>query len=266
MSVEKYEARARAANSLLCVGLDPQASAIPERYRNEDMPQFAWNRAVIDATHAFVAAYKPNIAFYEERGVQGLRELQLTIAYLREHHPDIFTICDAKRADIGHTNEAYAAAIFDLMGFDAVTLHPYLGREALAPFIGRRDKVSLILCRTSNPGAGDVQDLMVDGRPLWQVVAEKVSREWSAHNNLMLVVGATYPGEMRRIREVAGDITFLVPGVGAQGGDVQAAVEAGLNSVGLGLIISASRSIISAGNPAEAASTLRDEVNKYRQR
>jgi orotidine-5'-phosphate decarboxylase len=265
MSVEKYNARAEAVNSLVCVGLDPQIDALPERYRDEGTPQFAWNRDVIDATHPYVAAYKPNIAFYEERGVDGLRELQLTIAYLRERHPDIFTICDAKRADIGHTNEAYAAAIFDLMGFDAVTLHPYLGREALAPFLERRDKVSLILCRTSNPGAGDLQDLLVEGRPLWQVVAEKVTTEWNLYGNLMMVVGATYPGEMRRIREVAGDLTFLVPGVGAQGGQVQAVVEAGLNSHNMGLIISSSRGVISAPDPGEAARALRDEINSYRQ-
>ncbi len=145
------------------------------------------------------------------------------------------------------------------MGFDAVTLHPYLGRESLAPFIERRDKVSLILCRTSNPGAGDLQDLLVEGRPLWQVVAEKVTNEWNLYGNLMMVVGATYPGEMRRIREVSGDLTFLVPGVGAQGGEVQAVAEAGLNSHNMGLIISSSRGIISAPDPGEAARALRDE-------
>lgn len=264
MSVQKYDTRAQAVNSLLCVGLDPQIDALPERYRTEETPQFAWNRAVIDSTHQYVAAYKPNVAFYEERGVQGLHELQLTSKYIREHHPDIFTICDAKRADIGHTNAAYAAAIFDLMGFDAVTLHPYLGREALAPFMERKDKVSIILCRTSNPGAGELQDLLIEGRPLWQVVAEKVSQEWNAHGNLMLVVGATYPGELRRIREVAGDLTFLVPGIGAQGGDLQAAVEAGRNSQGRGLIISSSRGIMSADEPGEAARSLRDEINRFK--
>jgi orotidine-5'-phosphate decarboxylase len=264
MSVDKYDARAQEVNSLLCVGLDPSIDDLPELYRNEEMPQFAWNRAVIDATHPYVAAYKPNIAFYEQRGVAGLYELQLTIEYLREQHPRIFTICDAKRADIGHTNEAYAIAILDRLAFDAITLHPYLGREALAPFIERRDKVSLILCRTSNPGAGELQDLEVQGRPLWQLIAEKVSKEWNIHGNLMLVVGATYPGEMRRIREVSGDLTFLVPGVGAQGGDVQAVVEAGLNSQGRGLIISSSRGIMSANDPGEAARALRDEINRFR--
>ncbi len=264
MSVQKYDARAQSVNSLVCVGLDPQIGALPERYRGEETPQFAWNRAVIDSTHTYVAAYKPNVAFYEERGVQGLRELQLTVEYIRERHPGIFTICDAKRADIGHTNAAYAAAIFDRMGFDAVTLHPYLGREALTPFLERADKASIILCRTSNPGAGELQDLIVEGRPLWRIVAEKVSREWNTLGNLMLVVGATYPNELRQIRNIAGDLTFLVPGVGAQGGNVQAAVEAGLNSQGRGLIISSSRGIMGANDPGEAARALCDEINLYR--
>ncbi len=264
MSVTKYDARASAVNSLVCVGLDPQIDALPERYRDEEMPQFAWNRAVIDATHPYVAAYKPNMAFYEERGVEGLNELYRTIEYIREQHPDIFTICDAKRADIGHTNAAYATAIFDRMGFDAVTLHPYLGREALAPFIERANKVSILLCRTSNPGAGELQDLVIEGRPLWHIVAEKVSKEWNVHDNLMLVVGATYPGELREIRQSTGDMTFLVPGIGAQGGDVQAAVEAGANSRGRGLIISSSRAIMAAADPGEATRALRDEINRYR--
>ena len=263
MSVEKYDKRAEAVNSLTCVGLDPQIGMLPERYHEEELPQFAWNRDVIDATHPYVAAYKANIAFYEERGVAGLYELQLTSEYLQERHPDIFAICDAKRADIGHTNDAYAAAIFDRLGFDGVTLHPYLGRDALAPFIERQEKVSLILCRTSNMGADDIQDLMVEGKHLWQVVAEKVYGEWNTHGNLMLVVGATYPGELQRIREVTGDMTFLVPGVGAQGGAVEAVVKVGLNSQGRGLIISSSRAIMLAANPGEAARALRDEINSY---
>lgn len=264
MSADKYDRRAEAVNSLVCVGLDPQIGALPEAYQEDELPQFAWNRFVIDTTHPYVSAYKANIAFYEERGAAGFYELQLTSEYLRERHPDIFTICDAKRADIGHTNDAYAAAIFDRLGFDAVTLHPYLGREALAPFIERSDKVSIIVCRTSNIGADDLQDLMVGGKPLWQVVAEKVYGEWNTHGNLMLVVGATYPNELQQIREVTGDLTLLVPGVGAQGGAVQSVVKAGLNSQGRGLIISSSRAVMLAADPGEAALALRDEINSYR--
>jgi orotidine-5'-phosphate decarboxylase len=170
------------------------------------------------------------------------------------------TICDAKRADIGNTNYGYVKAIFDELGFDAVTVHPFLGREALKPFLSRADKGTIVLCRTSNPGAGELQDLQVDGKPLWQIIAEKVSHEWNANGNCMLVVGATYPNEMRQIRAVAGDITFLVPGIGAQNGDVVAVVEAGLNRVGKGLILTASRSIIFAKDPGEAARATRDQI------
>ncbi|MBI5671479.1 MAG: orotidine-5'-phosphate decarboxylase [Chloroflexi bacterium] len=263
-AVAKFNARADTVNSLLCVGLDTEYGHIPASYQTDEFPQFAFNRFIIDQTHPYAAAYKPNMAFYEARGERGLHELKLTMEYLRQHHPDILTICDAKRADIGSTNEAYASAIFDELGFDAVTLHPYLGREALQPFLARADKGCIILCRTSNPGAGEFQDLQIGGRPLWLVVAEQVSREWNGNGNCMLVVGATYPDEMRRIRESVGDMTFLVPGIGAQGGDVQATVRAGLNHAGKGIIVNASRSILFADDPAAAARALRDEINRYR--
>jgi orotidine-5'-phosphate decarboxylase len=172
----------------------------------------------------------------------------------------VWTVCDAKRADIGNTNRGYVTAVFDAMGFDAVTLHPYLGREALVPFLEREDKVSIVLCRTSNVGAGELQDLMCDGAPLWERVAERVATEWNAKGNVMLVVGATYPEEMRRVRAVAPGMTFLVPGVGAQGGDVRAVVEAGLDVRGRGLLISSSRGILYAASPADAARELRDEI------
>lgn len=263
-AVDKFQSRADRVNSLLCVGLDTDLQRIPAHFRKDEFPQFAFNRFIIDQTHPFTAAYKPNIAFYEAQGEQGLRELRLTMEYLRQNHPDILTICDAKRADIGSTNDAYAAAIFDQLGFDAVTLHPYLGHEALQPFLARADKGCIILCRTSNPGAGEFQDMQVDGKPLWLVVAEKVCQDWNANDNCMLVVGATYPEEMRRIRLAAGGMTFLVPGVGAQGGDVQATIRAGLNSAGKGIIINASRSILFDASPADAAKALRGEINCYR--
>lgn len=259
--IDKFNARADAVGSLLCVGLDSDIGQVPAAFQNDDAPQFAFNRWVIDQTHAFTSAYKLNTAFYEARGEQGWRELRLSFEYLRENYPDVLTICDAKRADIGSTNNGYVKAIFDELGADAITLHPYLGHEALQPFLSRADKGTIILCRTSNPGAGELQDLQVDGKPLWQIVAEKVSQEWNVNGNCMLVVGATYPNEMRQIRAVAGDMTFLVPGIGIQGGDVEATVEAGLNSAGKGLILSASRSIIFAENPAEAAWATCDQIN-----
>lgn len=260
----KYDARAEASNSLVCVGLDADFEKLPERFKALPHPQFEFNKWIVDETHEYVAAFKPNSAFYEARGLEGMEDLKMTIDYLNERHPNIFTILDAKRADIGNTNNGYVSAIYDWLGFDAVTLHPYLGHEALTPFLSRGDKVSIVLCRTSNPGAGDFQDLVADGKPLWQTVAEKVSKEWNMEGNCMLVVGATYPEEMRVIRSVVGDMTFLVPGVGAQGGDVQAVVEAGKNSAGKGLVISSSRGILFAENPKEAARALRDEINLYR--
>lgn len=263
-ALDKFNSRVDFANSLLCVGLDSDINHLPHQFREDEFPQFHFNQWIIEQTHPYVAAYKPNIAFYEARGEQGLHELRLTMEYLRQSHPDILTICDAKRADIGSTSEAYAQAIFDELGFDAVTLHPYLGREALQPFLSRGDKGCIILCRTSNPGAGELQDLPVDGKPLWLVIAEKVCRDWNTNNNCMLVVGATYPDELRRIRQSVGDMTLLVPGIGAQGGDVEAAVHTGINSLGKGMIINAARSIIFADHPGQAAQFLRDEINRYR--
>jgi len=263
--LDKYNRRVEATGSLVCVGLDSEIDRIPSRFSGEDFPQLVFNRWIIDQTAEHAAAIKPNMAFYEARGARGWDELHMTMEYLRAHHPEIVTVCDAKRADIGNTNRGYVTAIFDEMGFDAVTLHPYLGREALAPFLERTDKACIILCRTSNPGAGEFQDLDVDGIPLWQAVAEKVDRDWNSNGNCMLVVGATYPEEMRTIRAIAPSLTFLVPGVGAQGGDVGAVVAAGLDADDRGLIISSSRGIIFSEDPGGAARELRDEINAARE-
>lgn len=263
--IAKYEARARRANSLLCVGLDSALERLPQRFREAELPQFAFNRWIIEQTHPYVAAYKPNVAFYEAQGAQGLASLAATARYLREQHPDILTICDAKRGDIGSTNAGYVRAIFDELGFDAVTLNPYLGSEALEPFLAREDRACIILCRTSNPGAGEFQDLMIGGLALWRIVAERVSRDWNARGNCMLVAGATYPDELREIRTVAGEMTLLVPGIGAQGGELEATVRAGLNRAGLGLIINSSRGVIFADDPAAEARALRDQINAIRE-
>lgn len=269
--LETYTARVEAVNSLVCVGLDSEFEKLPAAVQNDDDPQFSFNQAIIDATHQFAVAYKLNSAFYEAWGDVGLRSLQRTMDYLHAAYPDIPTIDDAKRADIGNTNRGYVTAIFDQLGFDAVTLHPYLGREALQPFLDRTDKGCIILCRTSNPGSGELQDLVSDGKPIWQHVAERVANEWNANANCLLVVGATYPEEMRQIRRLTGQMTFLVPGIGAQGGDVEAVVTAGLNSEKKGMIINSSRGIIfaSSGNDfaqaaAREARTLRASINQYR--
>jgi len=253
---DKYNKRAREISSLLCVGLDADFEKIPKRFLKKDMPQFAFNQWIIEETHEYAAAFKINIAFYEARGDQGIKELKETMEYLRVYYPDIFTILDAKRADIGNTNNGYVASIFDWLGFDAVTLHPYLGAEALEPFLNRKDKVCIVLCRTSNPGAGELQDLEFAGKKLWQIVAEKVSKDWNKNKNCMLVVGATYPEEMKKIRSLAPDMTFLVPGIGAQGGDLESVMQAGLDRENLGLIINSSRGIIFSENPREEARKL----------
>ncbi len=262
--IEKYNRRVDAAGSLLCVGLDSSLERLPARFQDDPHPQFAFNRWIIEQTHAVTSAYKPNIAFYEARGEAGITDLVLTLDYLRARHPDILTICDAKRADIGSTNAGYVTAILDTLGFDAVTVNPYLGREALTPFLAREDKGCIILCRTSNPGAGELQDLLVEGRPLWQIVAERVRDTWNARGNCMLVAGATYPDELAQIRGIVGDMPLLVPGIGAQGGDVAATVRAGLDSQGRGMIINSSRGIIFAADPAAEARALRDSINQYR--
>ena len=271
MNIDKYNKRAKKINSLLCVGLDSDFQKIPKRFLKLKFPQFEFNKWIIKETNEYVSAYKPNSAFYEARGDKGILELKMTMDFLNKNYPDIFTILDAKRADIGNTNNGYVSAVFDYFGFDAVTLHPYLGKEALMPFLERKDKISIILCKTTNPGAGEFQDLKIEGhrhsgasKPLWQIVAEKVYKNWNKNKNCMLVVGATYPKEMKKVRSLVGDMTFLVPGVGVQGGDLEKVVKFGVNSEGLGLIINSSRGIIFASNPKEKVEKLFDEIKTYR--
>ena len=265
--IEKYNQRAKKINSLLCVGLDADYEKLPEQYKNLEggEAQFQFNKYIIDTTHEYAAAFKPNAAFYEARGMGGMEALKKTIKYIKENYPDIFTILDAKRADIGNTNNGYVVSVFDWLKFDAITVHPDLGSEALAPFLERKEKCTIVLGKTSNKGGGEFQDLILDnGEILWQYIAKKVSNEWNKNNNLMLVVGGTYPEEIAKARELTGEMTLLVPGIGAQGGDVKSVVELGKNSEGLGLIISSSRGIIFAEDPGAEAKKLRDEINLYR--
>lgn len=260
--LDKLSQRLNKANSLVCVGLDSRLDRLPARFDAEPSPQFAFNQWIIDQTHAHVLAYKPNLAFYE--GVSGYAALQQTMDYLRGNYPDIVTIADAKRADIGSTNEGYVKSIFDEMGFDAVTLNPYLGQEALLPFLERSDKGCIVLCHTSNAGASEFQGLLVDGRPLWLHVAERVSNHWNDHRNCMLVVGATQSAVLGQVRDVVGDMSILVPGIGMQGGDLAGVLAAGLNAQRAGLIINASRSIIFSENSQNAARLLQGEINARR--
>ncbi len=257
--------------SLVCVGLDSDLGKLPPHLLGESHPQFAFNKAIIDATADLVCAYKPNSAFYEARGEVGMKELKMTIEYLRSQYPDVVTILDAKRADIGSTNKGYVESIFDYLGFDSVTLHPYLGKEAIQPFLMRKDKGCIILCKTSNEGSGEFQNgyFSLDSRlrgndavPLYKYVARQVAEKWNENENCMLVVGATYPKELAQIRKIAGDMTFLVPGIGAQGGDIEATMRAGLNSKNAGMIINSSRGIIFASKGTDFAVVARKEAEK----
>lgn len=268
---KKLDAIVKKNNSLVCVGLDSDINTIPAYIRNGPHPQSTFNKAIIGATHNLVCAYKLNTAFYEQRGHHGIEALKMTCDYIHENYPEIIIIIDAKRADIGNTNKGYVRFIFDYLEGDAVTLHPYLGREALSPFLERKDKGCIILCRTSNPGAGEFQDLEIVGQPLYKIVAEKIVKEWNKNNNCLMVVGATYPKELAEVRTIAGDMTFLVPGIGAQGGDVEKTVKAGLNSKKAGMIINSSRGIIFASSGKDfaqkarlKAQKLKDSINQYR--
>lgn len=265
-AMQKYRARVREVSTLLCVGLDSDIDKLPEHYKKSATPQFDFNRDIIEQTQEDVVAYKPNLAFYEARGEQGIHELQLTMEYLRTEYPSIFTIADAKRGDIGNTNQGYVTAIFDQLGFDAVTLHPYLGQEAVQPFLDRSDKVSIFLCKTSNPGAPEFQDLELDGKPLWMHVASHVSTTWNTNDNCMLVVGATYPQELASIREIVGTMPFLVPGVGAQGGDLNEVLNAGLSAQHSDLIINVSRQILFSKNPKTEAKKLSNSIKEHLQK
>lgn len=224
-----------------------------------DKGEFEFDKTIIDTTFDLVLAYKPQSAFYEA-GNRG--DLKKTIDYIRQKDPSIPIILDAKRGDIGSTNEAYSKAIFDDLEVDAVTVHPYLGKESLEPFLKRTDKGIIVLVRTSNPGAGEFQDLQVEGaggKPFYQVVAEHV-RNWNTNNNLSVVVGATYPEELKIVRKIVGDMPILVPGIGVQGGDLENTIKNGLNSKKQGLIISSSRGIIFADNPRDAALQLHESI------
>jgi orotidine-5'-phosphate decarboxylase len=264
--LQKYQARVQAIDSLVCVGLDPDPA---HDNRLTAATLFAFGQRIIDATHPYAAAYKLNVAFYEAFGAAGVEQMARTVEYLRAQQPQVVTICDAKRADLGNTSKAYARAVFDHHAFDAVTLNPYMGYDALQPFLSYADRLCIILCRTSNEGASDIQDLpvVIDGVtwPLWQVVARRVHAEWNAAGNCALVMGATAAEQLQAVRQIVGDMLLLVPGIGAQGGDVAQTLALGRGQAWDALMINASRSIIFAADPAAAALALRDQINAQRQ-
>jgi orotidine-5'-phosphate decarboxylase len=268
---QKLASTWEANDSLVCVGLDPEIERFPARMRSEASPIFQFNKAIIDATADLVCAYKAQFAHYAAYEAED--QLERTIEYIHRAYPGVPVILDAKRGDVGNTAERYAIEAFERYAADAVTVNPYLGGDSLEPFLKHADKGVVVLCRTSNPGAGELQDLMVGGRPLYQVVAELAARRWNARGNCLLVVGATYPKELAEVRELVGDMPLLVPGVGAQGGDVTQAVQSGQTRAGTGLIVSSSRGILYASADADfaraaraAAEKLRTQINSARRR
>lgn len=253
------------SNSLVCVGLDPDVAKIPARFAQSAQPIFDFNKEIIDATHDLVCAYKPQIAFYSAVGAE--RQLELTIQYIRERAPQAIVILDSKRGDVGNTATAYAAEAFQRYQADAVTVNPYMGEDSVRPFIKDAAHAAIVLCRTSNAGARDFQDLLIDGKPLYQHVAQRAASHWNQLKNILFVVGATYPEEMATLRRAHPEVPFLVPGIGAQGGDLKATLDNGLDAHKKGLLISSSRQIIFAGERAAiraAAQALRDEINALR--
>lgn len=257
-------------NSLACIGLDPDLDKIPKHLLSDSDPIFAFNKAIIDSTLDLVCCYKANIAFYSSQDTAGLESLKKTISYIHRHS-NIPFILDAKRADIGNSANYYAKEVFNIFQTDAVTVNPYLGFDAVEPFLKQTDKGVIVLCRTSNPGASDVQSLKVGEEELYLTIAKKVN-EWNKqYGNCLLVVGATWTEELKKVREVTPDMFFLVPGIGHQGGILEETLKYGLTKDKSGLVIHSARSIIYASNKEDfgqiarvGTEKLRSEINQYR--
>ena len=266
---EQIAAAANKNRSMVCVGLDPDMGKLPECVKNTEKPFFEFNKAIVDATKDFVCCYKPQAAYYA--GANRDDELKMTIDYIHENAPGIPVILDVKRGDIGSTASQYAKEAFERYQADAVTVNPYMGLDAVKPFLDYADKGVIILCRTSNPHSGDLQNLVSDGKALYEHVAELVRDQWNYNDNAALVVGATYPEELAKLRKMCPQMPFLVPGVGAQGGSVAEVVCHGATAGWGGLMINSSRGIIFASKAedfaaaaGEAARTLRDQINSCR--
>ena len=244
MTTNQLITQIKKKQSFLCIGLDVDLNKIPQHLLQEEDPIFAFNKAIIDATHQLCVAYKPNTAFYEAYGIKGWQALEKTINYLNDKHPEIYTIADAKRGDIGNTSTMYAKAFFEDLGFDSVTVAPYMGKDSVEPFLAFEDKHTILLALTSNQGAFDFQTQTVDGVELYKQVL-KTSKTWKNSENLMYVVGATKAEFLADIRQIIPDSFLLVPGVGAQGGNLQDVCKYGMTDA-VGLLINSSRGIIYA--------------------
>ena len=246
--ISKLKKRWDSADSLLCVGLDPQIDRIPEVLRSKHSPYFEFCKEIVDATHEFVCAFKPQAAYFSAVGAE--KELEQLINYTKNVYPEIPVILDAKRGDIGSTAALYAQEAYQRYGADAVTVNPYLGFESIEPYMNYSDKGIVVLCRTSNAGSDWLQKSETDSIPVYQRVAQQVA-EWNEAEQFILVTGATYPEELGRVRQIVGDMPLLVPGIGAQGGDIEAVLKNGLNKESTGLIISSSREILYAHEKVE---------------
>ncbi|SFI47473.1 orotidine-5'-phosphate decarboxylase [Collimonas sp. OK307] len=271
--IEKLSAAWSANNSLLCVGLDPDITKLPSHLQQQPDGIFTFCKEIIDATAATACAFKPQIAYFS--AIRAEDQLEAICDYLRKNYPQIPIVMDAKRGDIGATAEQYAREAFERYGADAVTVSPYMGFDSVAPYLEWKDRGAIVLCRTSNAGGSDLQFLNVDGVPLYQHVARLVAEKWNTNGQCGLVVGATFPQELAQVRSIIGDMPLLVPGVGAQGGDIQATVNAGKTANGMGMMINSSRAILYA-KPDQAggedfaraarrvAEETRDAINRFR--
>ncbi|MFA7292109.1 MAG: orotidine-5'-phosphate decarboxylase [Rhodocyclaceae bacterium] len=267
--IESLNAAWAKNNSLLCVGLDPDPTKFPTHLQGRPDGIFEFCKGIVDATADLVCCFKPQIAYFSARRAE--EQLEALIAHIRVTYPDIPVILDAKRGDIGSTAEQYAVEAFERYGADAITANPYMGRDSIEPYLAYKDKGVILLCRTSNPGGSDLQFLDVGGMKLYERVARLVASEWNRTGQCALVVGATFPNEIARVRELTGDMPLLVPGIGAQGGDIEATVQAGRTANGTGLMINSSRAILYAGKGEDyaeaarkAALDTRDAINCYR--
>jgi len=269
--ITKLNAAWRSNDSLLCVGLDPDIARFPEHLRSHPDGIVEFSRAIVDATADLACAFKPQIAYFAALGAE--RQLETICSYIRAKYPQIPLILDAKRGDIGATAHQYAREAFERYGADAVTVNPYMGFDSVEPYMDWEDRGVIVLCRTSNAGGSDLQFLDVGGRPLYQHVARLVAEKWNRNGQCALVVGATFPEEIAQVREIVGDMPLLVPGIGAQGGDIEATVGAGRTAAGTGMMINSSRAILYAkaeeGEDFAAAARrvaleTRDAINRYR--
>jgi orotidine-5'-phosphate decarboxylase len=270
--IQKLKSQIEKTNSLVSIGLDSDTSKLPHAVEGS---QFEFNKQIIDETYKYVCSYKINTAFYEGHGVEGIQSLKETTDYLVQNYPLIPIILDAKRGDIDNTNLGYIDYAFKYLNVDAITLHPYMGEESIRPFLDLKNKGIILLCRTSNQGSDEFQNLILTNEnskiPLYEYVANKIINEWNKNDNCLLVVGATHVDELKRVREIDDSIFFLVPGIGFQGGDLEGTLKYGLNRDKSGLIINSSRSIIFASSDIDFAKVagektieLRDSINKFR--